>query len=162
MSELTSAINRNVLYGVGVAVAVEEFNRVITGELKSFLGGPYHLSADALFSLAIQYCQKRFPGEQISFVFDNKDKVKGEVRRIYAAYQELKEKIPNPKILGTVTFADDKKHMPLQAADMIAYEYMKYHNGWKRAPLQLLSEIKGGYFVYDRDRLIKYESKFRV
>ena len=162
ITELTSAINRNVLYGVAVAVVVEEFNKIITGDLKSFLKEPYYLSADASFTLAIQYCIKHFPTEQIAFVFDNKDKVKGVVQKIYGAYKELKDKIPDPTMLGPLSFADDKKVLPLQAADMLAYEYMKYHNGWERTPLHLLSEIKGGYFVYDRQRLIKYESMFRV
>ncbi len=61
------------------------------------------------------------------FVFDEKEKVKGRVERHFYASKSILDK--DPKYAGKlndVVFRDDRKVIPLQAADLLAYEIRRH------------------------------------
>lgn len=158
MKELIAVIQACVLYGVAVAISAKDYESEFPEELKKFLRNPYYLAVYSCLSQALNYHMKNHADEEIAFVWDEKSKVAAEMQRIYVAYKAA-DFIPRPELLGSLTFADDKKFVPLQAADLLAYEYRKFHEGWERRPMDGLNEIHGAYFSYNRENLVKYAKK---
>lgn len=158
MKELVVVIQDCVLYGVAVAISAKDYESELPSELKKFLRDPYYLAVYSCLTQSLHYHMSNHADEEIAFVWDEKSKVAAEMQRIYAAYKSA-DFIPRRELLGSLTFADDKKFVPLQAADLLAYEYRKYHEGWARRPMDGLNEIHGAYFSYNRENLVKYAKK---
>ena len=89
--------------------------------------GPLPKRAD--YHVAIQYCMEglvhqafRYPvGERVTFVIDQKDKVKNEVEATRIWLQKDGHRSMGRRIGGAV-FDDSRIILPLQAADLLAYE----------------------------------------
>jgi hypothetical protein len=62
-------------------------------------------------------------GEQLAFVFDQKFGFEGRSDAIFLA---LKKYFPYSEKMSAVKFASSKVVVPLQAADLVAFEYRKY------------------------------------
>jgi hypothetical protein len=75
--------------------------------------------------------------------------------------KEEPEEAPNGNQLVSLSFADDKKVTPLQAADLFAYEVNKYYRGYERRSLASLADIQHSMVVWDQKTLPGYADKIR-
>lgn len=57
--------------------------------------------------------------------------------------------------LKSITFADDKYHAGLQAADFLAYEVREFHMGQKRKASSVLDGKPGAHSHFDRKAIRK-------
>lgn len=81
-----------------------------------------------LFGQLVMALIVRYPAQNgFSLMFDDKPEI---VARVGASYKSVKaavdEIMPGKFHATTVAFGDDEVHMPLQAADLMAYEWRRY------------------------------------
>jgi hypothetical protein len=124
MGRLLGIITRRAKLGFAAAVHIKEFEAVFTGSDRTEIGSPYKLGCTANWLEIGERAQKHYQVEPIDFFFDAGHSNKGEVQ------QSFRESKQNPEFvqyrLGTIHFADDKMHAPLQAADMAAYGFWRW------------------------------------
>jgi hypothetical protein len=108
--------------GIGLCVPLVPYRKVLATEPEAriFLQDRhFYFAYHTLMIELIKRCERDFKNHWVAFVCDDHSK-RDEAE---AAYEELKEKNPRTaQRMGSMTHADDKAVLPLQMADMIAYE----------------------------------------
>ncbi len=112
VSNLALAISRHKVLGIAAYVNKQVFADHIGSISKKGYRDPYFICALAIVSL----CQRTFTEHEIHFVFDKHGKTGRRFRHFY----ETSITRNNATNLGELFLLDDKKVMPLQAADMYA------------------------------------------
>jgi hypothetical protein len=95
----------------------------------------------------LAYCKKEGITDDVALVFDESNEPSRHAAGYYASLKESPG-IENRHQLVSLSFADDKKVTPLQAADLLAYEFNKYHRGYVRKPLEMLDGTPGVFAVW--------------
>ncbi len=155
LGRLLDVINQRVKLGFAAAVHVNEFESLFTGIDRTEIGSPYKLGCTANWLEVGEWAKKNHQVEPIDFCFDTGHSEKGEVQR---SFRESKQ---NPAFvehrLGTIRFADDRLDVPIQAADIAAYELWRWLNEHftektrhGRFPLQEIVKIPWTIREFDR------------
>jgi hypothetical protein len=94
-------------------------------------------------------------GKQIAFVFDDRPERKKEYQHVYNVFSEYSKAIKACPELVSLTFARAAKVLPLQAADLFAWEFyqdeLRYMKGSFPRPKEFSSKLiaamaKSGHF----------------
>lgn len=113
---------------------------------------------------AVKYCK---PGKTMHFVMDSDPRIAGRAAQTFAELKRyaIAEDGPIYTSLGGLTFEDSRSAVPLQAADLLAYEahrYAKRANGDRNFPVRreyqrALAHIKSidDFHLYDAPRMAK-------
>lgn len=112
------------LYAVSATYVIEDFKA-----LDARLLGDGSIAAiyDGCYRVLFHNILSSWPFNDIEFVFDEKEKVKGRVRSHFDKSKEILDAMPSFKgRLGQCSFRDDRKVIPLQAADLLAYEIRRH------------------------------------
>jgi uncharacterized protein DUF3800 len=123
------ALNR-ILYGMLTTILWDDFNNILKchtpkpkGALKYFLRHPYYSCYHDIISCIadIHMRNRHILNGKVDFMFDNQGKEGERCKRLYDA---LKPDMPEEirAVLGEVYQGDDKVHLPLQAADLMAWQ----------------------------------------
>ncbi len=174
MEELLGVIGCTEIYPFASGVLRSEWMRLTVRERKILCGGkPPNLasvSANPIF-LPFQQCVARSaiyckPGIRIHFVFDDDKKTSAWAPSCYQQLKALVTEEGHPEIeniLGDLTFADSKIAMPLQAADLLAYEAYKYAQKANENKSQKIHPVyaralkrmrdRDDFWLFDRPRL---------
>ena len=111
--------HRSIL-GVAIAVKVEDYRKVILRPEASgvFDENPYHRALESLMFEIPKRLRKYVSGHNmVAFTHDDGD----DSPRLLDLYRDFRVKNPRTaKMLGGLSFLDDKVHSPLQMADMQA------------------------------------------
>jgi hypothetical protein len=142
LGNLISIINNHTLHSVGVALPKKLFDTVFTGTVRRAIGGAYGFAAWLVVLMTARDLGQLPIETGVSYVFEDGAPRKGE---LIAAYDWL-AKLPEGKAalhVLSLRFEDKKMFVPLQAADILAYELYKdrprqHQPEMRRAPLQLL------------------------
>jgi hypothetical protein len=140
----TSAFNIVVnsgMLGVGVAVELEPFSRLVVADPKvcrAIPGNPYMFAFNCVVIETLMLADA-FIGEskeKIAFIFENHPQWSIYAHQMYNDFK-VSKKWPKEKRdrLGTPAFEDKKEFKPLQAADHLAYETYRYMKN-RNAPLR--------------------------
>ena len=62
---------------------------------------------------------------------------------------------------GSLSYDDDRRLLPLQAADFLAYEVSKYRRGWTRKSLLALDTVRGAHEHLNAPRLAEIVNDVR-
>lgn len=125
ISKLVAIINRRVHTSIGVVIPISDYNEVIcTDEYRNVCGSPYSLAVLACITLVGKWAESYSYKESVYCAFE--DRV-GHKFEILDGYDKAKQ---NPEIINRlhldgIVFCNKKKFLPLQAADMFAYEVWK-------------------------------------
>ena len=132
MQKLTWVIRTNVLYRTASAVACSDYEATL-GSIDPLdtKRSPFWLCYLSCISSILLYCQKEKITDDVALVFDENNESSKHALGFFTAFKDY-DAIPNRNQLVSLSFADDKKITPLQAADLLAYELNKYHRGFKR------------------------------
>jgi len=127
------AISQPYMYGWGVNVFVQDFHSILQSEprVRGMLGEePYLIAYQVLLSkiglMVKEFNEAQGEGYQrhmVAFIFDMNEEMKYRVLTQYDRFQAA-----NPESstwMASLTFADDKKVLELQAADNLAFEIRK-------------------------------------
>lgn len=118
----------------------------------------YHLCFEHCVQQAFSWSEQFAKGAPVAFVFAEQNEYQEQAQQILRAYQASSQR--GSKI-ASINFASPKKVIPLQAADLMAYEITKsvmqpgvdYKHRWAiERLLKGAGGMYGGY--YDRDALI--------
>jgi hypothetical protein len=107
----------------GIAVTRKDWDDLITGDARKFLGDAEGYCISQCFVRAIRWAQENTFDPQMRFVFDNRTpEIHRRARTIGDAFERHTQ---HPSILDT-TFLNSSKVVLLQAADMIAWEVYQH------------------------------------
>ncbi len=125
---LANIINRHVIGSVGTVIPVQSYERIFNPAAKKHVGGPYGLAATANF-LAIARILRGMNalGHDlwVEYTFETGARGAGQVRRAF----DYNAHDPTQRAelrVGSLAFADKPQAVPLQAADVLAYELYRH------------------------------------
>ncbi|MFZ0478233.1 MAG: DUF3800 domain-containing protein [Terriglobales bacterium] len=111
------------------------------------------------------HCERHTPlsqGEHVVLVFDQNAQFSPRALEAFNGYKTNPFLSENERgLVGSLSFADDKEVIPLQAADLLAYEINKNLRGYTRHPGVVLNELPGSHMIWDRKYLVEYASRMK-
>lgn len=122
---LVNIINAHVLGSVAVTIPRLEFASALGGDSKKVPSGPYGLAATQLLASA----PKLLPSgadHWINYVFDIGSPGIGEIQQRFKRFMKTRQRIAQRLHVSGITFGDKDNFIPLQAADILAYELYRY------------------------------------
>ncbi len=162
LKKLIWVIKSMVLFRVGAVVPCADYLETVGAEdPKDTRRSPFWLCFLSCLSAVLAYCKKHHINDEVALVFDENSESREHALGFYSAIKEMPE-IENRGQLSSLSFADDKKITPLQAADLLAYELNKYHRGFKRESLMALDGTDGVFAVWTRQMLEDYAASLRA
>lgn len=162
---LIAVINRNVLYGIGALVLLEDYKEVVATQRHwQVLGQPYTFCSKMCFYAAAMWADKYGYKDSIRYIFDQGDEHKHEVLTAHTAACGDEETSAFYRFgHGSLTFDRKDKVRPIQAADILAYEmyremqrnvYRGESKTYTRKSLGALLDTPGDYKVYGKSGLM--------
>jgi len=110
------------LFAVGCTFVLQDFD-IFTPNILGDIAHTYNLC----YRVVLHNIMSTWLVNGIDFIFDDKEKVKGRVEAHFNNSKAVLDK--NPKTAGKLNqlvFRDDRKVIPLQAADLLAYEIRRH------------------------------------
>jgi hypothetical protein len=122
--ELGSIIIKTGIYGFGGAIPRQVWDEFIQGDLRRSAGDAETMCIINCFVKVTRWAKEKMPGHKIGFVFDDRPQKKRDVQKIFDVYRGFTDGKPEPGSpeITSVSFASSRKALPLQAADMLAWE----------------------------------------
>jgi hypothetical protein len=124
LARLIAIINRHTLASIAIVVPVKSYNSIFSAEGKRFVGGPYGVAANACFMDVAKVVEPDYPSARIAYIFEAGAQGAGEVQKVFGWNFNNPENKERFKLLS-LKFAG-KEFVPLQAADILAYELGKH------------------------------------
>lgn len=139
VKKLLPVIPRHSLAGIAMAIALRDYEAATGGEEwpDDLADSPYAVCFQWLLREIVENAQKANSREAIAIVHENNDFKKD----ADAAFDWVKENWDLNDNLHSLTFAPKEKYVPLQAADVLAFEAGKAVLSEGRLPRRSLSAI---------------------
>lgn len=146
ISDLISVIIPYVTHRVSVSINHEEFSKFLRVNDVAPLSDPYYLLFMAMIGMVIIGLDREGETAPISFVFDEQGHIGFkalEMVRVIKQNAHLHFTSSQSKLLvGLPTFADDKRMMPLQAADLYAGNVRRFYIDNKKLYMPLRQHMR--------------------
>lgn len=130
--EFVYLIRKYTRRSIKVAIDYSRFNRVLKFEQaveknKWFLKKPYETALTGIIAGLLSFVEFETSREKIEFIFDEG---LAEPKKLAAIYKHVVSKTPRhvAELVDEPRFCDDKKFMPLQAADLFAWHVRREHS----------------------------------
>jgi hypothetical protein len=124
LKPLLEIIRSRAAHGFATAVHLEAFKEVFKGNERNAIGSPYNLCALSCNLKVGEWAKKNYQIEPIALFYDTGNRNSGEVSKTF--HEHKTDSNNSPYRLGSLTLADDQATVPLQAADITAYELWKW------------------------------------
>ena len=164
LTRLLAIIQTFTLGSVGVVLPMKDYNAAFPdGPAKERSGGPYGIAAEAIFTDTGDLVRPLLDDPWVSYTFEIGAVGAGQVQKAFQDNLE-DENVKRPMRLGSLTFQSKRDFLPLQAADILAYELFKElprmigtHKRPSRFPLRVLTaEPPHKWSRMDADQLKVY------
>jgi len=130
---LIGIIKRRVNIGIFCAVNLAAYDEMVTEWRRKPFGSPYNFCVKMCLSIISFWAQEYEREEPIAYVIEHGAGYNHEIDKSFSAVF-AREEMRKFFRLGSLTFADKKQALPLQAADLLAYEV------WKDSSNEFLNE----------------------
>jgi hypothetical protein len=130
LAKLICIINRNTLASVGFALPMRDYYSSFSQAAKRYTGGAYGLAAVSCFMDASRAIQPEYAAARIAYVFERGVKGRGQVMKVFDQAWDSLELREKHRLLS-LKYEDKRDLVPLQAADILAYEL------YRHLPIQL-------------------------
>jgi hypothetical protein len=117
--DLRHVIIRCQLLGTAFSVSRKDWDELVVGSHREFLGNSIEMAFGGAIAQLIQLARQLYKGQQIAIVVDDQKQRSEDLGRIAQHYKDLKDKFPE---IASIVFASMQSCVPLQAADMLAWE----------------------------------------
>jgi hypothetical protein len=119
IDSLIAVIARRARLAISVRLRQKDYEEIVKQNVPPLWDDPYFFLFPAFITAATAV--ERFAGahELIEFVFDSSQKLDGRSRRLYEQMMEMDR---YKSTVANVLYRDDKKFLPLQAADLLAWQ----------------------------------------
>jgi hypothetical protein len=112
------------LWGIGAVVDIDAFARLSESARAKVGNDPYWLCFQFCAVEATNLIDHLEPDTKVAFIFHRKDNFEQHALRLFGRMKDDKD-WPRRDRLGSIAFAPAAEFVPLQAADMFAYELFK-------------------------------------
>ena len=119
--QLRDAIIKSHVSAYGIAYFKADWDAIITGDLLALLGNAEGNAVRNCFVRALRWAYINAFDPDIAFVFDDSDNLERK-RDIHACYDAFRRHAKEKHLSG-IAFLNSKKVLPLQAADLFAWEF---------------------------------------
>jgi hypothetical protein len=120
-------IKRHTFSSIAFAVLKRSFDKIISDKAKKICGDAYGLaSIGCWYNLALQAKVPQIDGF-IAYIMESGSRGRDALTRIHDAQSKDPEWIKNTR-MHSLKFRDKRYFLPLQAADILAYEIFKHTN----------------------------------
>lgn len=150
--ELGDIILKTGVWGFAAAVERKPYEELITGNMRRVCGDPETFCFIDCFKRVRQWAREFTADHTIALVFDDRPHKRPDIQKIYETYKCEALGQPGWPDIVSVSFGSSSKLIPLQAADLIAWEFyqdaldtskgIKIEDGYRRKQLRRL--VKGG------------------
>jgi len=155
-----AALEPHVAYQVSTIIRLEPFYRIFgAGQIEKRFVNPYYLAFASIITDVAWHQKSQGIAEEIDFIFDDQAMEKGKIAEAWDAFRASADPEIRDLIGSFPSFQDDKKFLPLQAADFMAWWVRKMateeSDGKTRArlPWKAKRNIPGFQMHYDEARL---------
>jgi hypothetical protein len=124
--QLATVIIESGVGGYGMACSRKDWEELVTGDIKAIMGDTVGHCMRSCFMQAAAWAQNNSFDPQMRFIFDDFDNRSARQRDnkvVFDAFQ--RQTLPPPELVG-VSYATSQKALPLQAADLIAWEFYQH------------------------------------
>jgi len=121
--QLRSAMIESHVAAYGIACARKDWDDLVSGDMQAILGSPEGLCIRNVFVRCLGYLQAQYFDPQVTFVFDNRPSTT--VRDAKVVFETFQSWVQEPKLMG-IEFSSSFNVLPLQAADMVAWEIYQH------------------------------------
>ncbi len=159
LQRLINIIRDHVGGSVGVAIPVTKFNLMLSDKAKKYCGGAYGLAAIFLFIDVGNTIHEIHKEARAAYVMEAGALGASEVLRVFQQNMRDPEQRERLRLLS-LRFEDKRKYLPLQAADILAYELYKHlpkqpiTDNLSRYPLRQLAELPRRWHVPHDESLV--------
>ena len=123
--QLREAILESGVQAYGIAISRKDWDEIVTGELRGFLGDAEAYAITQCYVCTLQWAHANTFDPNITFVFDNRpSEIQRRAKTIGDAFEKHSR---NPHVTGCA-FLSSYQIRPLQAADLIAWEVYQHAN----------------------------------
>jgi hypothetical protein len=123
--QLGTTIIESGVGAYGMACFRSDWDELITGDVRAILGDSEGNCVRNCFLKAMGWAQKFTCDPQMMFIFDDRPERQRENKVVFNVFQT--QAMPPPELVG-VYFITSHRLLPLQAADLIAWEFYRYAN----------------------------------
>jgi hypothetical protein len=149
--ELGDILLKNGIWGYGCAVSRKDWDQLITGNMRVVQGDAEGQCVRNVYVRSLRWAQRHTSDHHIAYVFDERKHRTEENKRIFDYIQSLYGDESISPALVSLTFALSVKSLPLQAADMFAWEIYQHalyavsenDNPWRFGRKQLKRLLDG-------------------
>jgi Protein of unknown function (DUF3800) len=150
--ELGEIVIKTGIYGYSCAVQRKDWDQLIQGNLRRAFGDAEAHCVIYCYGRAMEWAKKYASGSEIAFVFDNRPQRFEQNKRIFGIFERGSAQLSLRPQPVSLTFASSLKVLPLQGADMLAWEVYQHSKDVlakradRRKPLrkQLARLVKAG------------------
>lgn len=124
-ARLVGIINARTLLSIGHSFLVSRYCAIFTPAARRVAGGPYGLAANCCIMDAAEYLRKENPEGWLRYTFESGARGAGEVLKNFQLNMRTPQQKDHYRLLG-LSFEDKRQFLPLQAADILAYELYRH------------------------------------
>lgn len=135
INELLGIIKKHTFLGIGFIIRTKQFDEMVSEAGKKLCGNAYGFAAIGCWHNLSILLQKPKTDGYINWIMGQGSKGSDAVLKIFNAGSKDSEWIENNRVRN-LTIGNNQDHLPLQAADILAYEINKEAQ-WKLGGLQL-------------------------
>lgn len=147
LGHLMGIIGNYTIRSYGVSLSKKIFEAAFSTSAQRFIDSPYSFAAKCCFLLVASDLRQMGSEVWATHVLEDGARGKGEVLAAYEALTEIPNGKDSTRILS-LRFEDKRNFVPLQAADILAYELYKEHpnqtgqrDSEQRMPFHLLFQM---------------------
>lgn len=143
LNRLSGILHGSGLQAIWSGVDVRDFEREADDGFLKRYPKPYDLCIDDIAIKTKDWAREKAPGSDVAVMFSKQNEYESRAARIFDAYQRQQKWHQH---ISSFTFASPDKVVPLQTADMIAYEACKE---WENVRLRPMT-FENNFGIRDR------------
>jgi hypothetical protein len=124
--ELGQIIIKNGIWAYACAVLRKEWDSLVTGVSRKALGDAEGFCARNCYVKTLHWASNYTSDPQIAFVFDDRPHRKREFEKLFELFQREGRREGNRPELTNFAFVSSKRVLPLQGADLVAWEFYQH------------------------------------
>lgn len=159
LDRLLTFLRIRARFGIGAAFYISSYDELVAEGYGDEVGSPYYWCAAICLHAVKRWANKQSCQYPITLVFEKGAKESGEFQKSFKKYRTTQDYKDNYRI-SSLTFLDKRQSLPLQAADILAYETWKYlcnelaaNPRRPRWSMMELSKIPFKWYYADKDAL---------
>jgi hypothetical protein len=120
--ELEQIIIRCGIWSHATAISRKAWDELIAGEFRDYVGDAEGFCIRDVYIRTLDWCRTKAAGSELAFVFDDRPNREKENERIFRLFESFQTAYKGTPKLTSLTFHGSRETLPLQAADLIAWE----------------------------------------